>query len=209
MGRRRWVARRSQGRRPESLHRVAGQTFFLVLSSGRSGCWPMRRCDEARLKSSASETHEHPLRGSMSCEVACGGRIATRGQPLGEAIIRRVEFAAPCGAVAQLGERRVRNAKVGSSILLRSTNVPGKSRIFWCGSFRVRLHDIFGCGARGGMLSSRVIVLVMHSFHFISPHVHHSAWWLRMYRHASSRWVMKVVGRASRRLFEAARSLSS
>ncbi len=26
-----------------------------------------------------------------------------------------------CGAVAQLGERRVRNAKVGSSILLRST----------------------------------------------------------------------------------------
>ncbi len=29
---------------------------------------------------------------------------------------------APCGAVAQLGERRVRNAKVGSSILLGSTN---------------------------------------------------------------------------------------
>jgi hypothetical protein len=27
----------------------------------------------------------------------------------------------PFGAVAQLGERRVRNAKVGSSILLRST----------------------------------------------------------------------------------------
>ena len=27
-----------------------------------------------------------------------------------------------CGAVAQLGERRVRNAKVGSSILLGSTN---------------------------------------------------------------------------------------
>ena len=27
----------------------------------------------------------------------------------------------PTGAVAQLGERRVRNAKVGSSILLRST----------------------------------------------------------------------------------------
>gem|GEM_PF-5874136 len=27
------------------------------------------------------------------------------------------------GAVAQLGERRVRNAKVGSSILLRSTNL--------------------------------------------------------------------------------------
>ena len=27
-----------------------------------------------------------------------------------------------CGAVAQLGERRVRNAEVGSSILLGSTN---------------------------------------------------------------------------------------
>ncbi len=31
------------------------------------------------------------------------------------------------GAVAQLGERRVRNAKVGSSILLRSTNIPLES----------------------------------------------------------------------------------
>src|SRR5690554_1809295 len=30
------------------------------------------------------------------------------------------------GAVAQLGERRVRNAKVGSSILLRSTKIPKK-----------------------------------------------------------------------------------
>ncbi len=29
-----------------------------------------------------------------------------------------------CGAVAQLGERRVRNAEVGSSILLGSTNFP-------------------------------------------------------------------------------------
>ena len=28
-----------------------------------------------------------------------------------------------CGVVAQLGERRVRNAKVGSSILLDSTNL--------------------------------------------------------------------------------------
>ncbi len=33
---------------------------------------------------------------------------------------------AACGAVAQLGERRVRNAKVGSSILLGSTN------LIWC-----------------------------------------------------------------------------
>ena len=29
------------------------------------------------------------------------------------------------GGVAQLGERRVRNAKVGSSILLLSTTMPG------------------------------------------------------------------------------------
>ena len=31
------------------------------------------------------------------------------------------------GAVAQLGERRVRNAKVGSSILLRSTIFPSRN----------------------------------------------------------------------------------
>ena len=33
------------------------------------------------------------------------------------------------GAVAQLGERRVRNAKVGSSILLGSTKLPVGSRL--------------------------------------------------------------------------------
>ena len=32
-----------------------------------------------------------------------------------------MQFVCIFGAVAQLGERRVRNAKVGSSILLRST----------------------------------------------------------------------------------------
>jgi hypothetical protein len=32
------------------------------------------------------------------------------------------------GAVAQLGERRVRNAKVGSSILLRSTNLQRRTK---------------------------------------------------------------------------------
>ncbi len=31
----------------------------------------------------------------------------------------------PCGAVAQLGESRVRNAEVGSSVLLGSTNLTG------------------------------------------------------------------------------------
>jgi hypothetical protein len=33
-------------------------------------------------------------------------------------------YFAPCGEVAQLGERRVRNAEVGSSILLFSTKFP-------------------------------------------------------------------------------------
>src|SRR5690349_24881335 len=33
----------------------------------------------------------------------------------------------PCGAVAQLGERRVRNAKVEGSIPFRSTNFPGQN----------------------------------------------------------------------------------
>ena len=40
-----------------------------------------------------------------------------------------------CGAVAQLGERRVRNAKVGSSILLRSTNTKRLTVPGWAFSF--------------------------------------------------------------------------
>ncbi len=39
------------------------------------------------------------------------------------------------GAVAQLGERRVRNAKVGSSILLRSTTIPRPTSIGWAFSY--------------------------------------------------------------------------
>ena len=35
------------------------------------------------------------------------------------------------GAVAQLGERRVRNAKVGSSILLRSTSIQNSTLTGW------------------------------------------------------------------------------
>ncbi len=45
-----------------------------------------------------------------------GGQLSERGIKLVHNII------SCCGAVAQLGERRVRNAKVGSSILLGSTN---------------------------------------------------------------------------------------
>ena len=41
---------------------------------------------------------------------------------------RQLEFALR-GAVAQLGERRVRNAKVGSSILLRSTIIPSQNSV--------------------------------------------------------------------------------
>jgi hypothetical protein len=39
------------------------------------------------------------------------------------------------GAVAQLGERRVRNAKVGSSILLRSTKIQRPTVLSWAFSF--------------------------------------------------------------------------
>lgn len=46
----------------------------------------------------------------------------------------------PHGAVAQLGERGVRNAEVGSSILLRSTNIPfdrpATRRVFCCGAWK-------------------------------------------------------------------------
>ena len=49
-----------------------------------------------------------------------GGQLSERGIKLVHNII------SCCGAVAQLGERRVRNAKVGSSILLGSTIFPQK-----------------------------------------------------------------------------------
>ena len=39
----------------------------------------------------------------------------------------RCTLPATRGAVAQLGERRVRNAKVGSSILLGSTTIPSQT----------------------------------------------------------------------------------
>ena len=42
----------------------------------------------------------------------------------GRGLLLGCRLLAPCGAVAQLGERRVRNAEVGSSILLGSTNLP-------------------------------------------------------------------------------------
>ncbi len=47
--------------------------------------------------------------------------IRRRGWRGGRLLLRH-RLSIPRGAVAQLGERRVRNAKVGSSILLGSTN---------------------------------------------------------------------------------------
>ncbi len=46
-------------------------------------------------------------------------RRKNTGDCIGKAL--QISSATQIGAVAQLGERRVRNAKVGSSILLRST----------------------------------------------------------------------------------------
>ncbi len=43
-------------------------------------------------------------------------------------LLLECKLLAPRGAVAQLGERRVRNAKVGSSILLGSTKTERLSR---------------------------------------------------------------------------------
>lgn len=74
----------------------------------------------------------------LSCHIRSGvvgggGWIALIGQRLvgllggflrGEG--NSAMLGSPCGAVAQLGERRVRNAKVGSSILLRSTKSSSK-----------------------------------------------------------------------------------
>ena len=47
------------------------------------------------------------------------------------------------GGVAQLGERRVRNAKVGSSILLLSTNISRPTVLSWAflfGLFRLQAY---------------------------------------------------------------------
>jgi hypothetical protein len=55
--------------------------------------------------------------GNLDRFVAAGSRMASARQILEYSVIASELV----GAVAQLGERRVRNAKVGSSILLRST----------------------------------------------------------------------------------------
>lgn len=72
----------------------------------------------------APEPRVCPVRG-----VCHGGETTKPAQPLSSLVIASP---ADCkysiglhGAVAQLGERRVRNAKVGSSILLRSTRMHG------------------------------------------------------------------------------------
>src|SRR5229473_1730264 len=57
---------------------------------------------------------------SLLSSLAHHSRLIVGGSTLA------VKSAASHGVVAQLGERRVRNAKVGSSILLHSTNFPEK-----------------------------------------------------------------------------------
>ena len=67
--------------------------------------------------------------GARVLLLCSGGSIAPRVRA-GLGVLRDAGNSAmlgsPCGAVAQLGERRVRNAKVGSSILLRSTKSSSK-----------------------------------------------------------------------------------
>lgn len=76
--------------------------------------------------------------GARVLLLCSGGSIAPRVRA-GLGILRGADNSAmlgsPRGAVAQLGERRVRNAKVGSSILLRSTTIQRPTVLGWAFSF--------------------------------------------------------------------------
>ena len=63
---------------------------------------------------------------AFSLAITFGLRSGEAGSQQGLRVKAQAVLESPplCGAVAQLGERRVRNAKVGSSILLRSTIFP-------------------------------------------------------------------------------------
>src|SRR5690606_11821463 len=65
-------------------------------------------------------TSTDPIEPSLAGRARCFRTRAIAAPATGVLKIHVLEFL-PVGAVAQLGERRVRNAKVGSSILLRST----------------------------------------------------------------------------------------
>ena len=56
------------------------------------------------------------------------------------------------GGVAQLGERRVRNAKVGSSILLVSTNKQA--------SYENLICFLFSLWDTGGALNNNIVILI-------------------------------------------------
>jgi hypothetical protein len=83
----------------------------------------------ATARTLAWRTHIHCLAGLVAISppddtgVESLPRRACQGRRLSAAIILPVS-----GGVAQLGERRVRNAEVRSSILLVSTNSPGSNR---------------------------------------------------------------------------------
>ena len=88
------------------------------------------------------------------------------------------------GAVAQLGERRVRNAKVGSSILLGSTKterlscaVLGSAAPGEMGRYAVSLIEIHTPGpptAEAAIYHSfsqlRVLLMLLRSYRFIHHH---------------------------------------
>src|SRR5690606_30055587 len=84
-------------------------------------------------------TSTDPIEPSLAGRARCFRTRAIAAPATGVLKIHVLEFL-PVGAVAQLGERRVRNAKVGSSILLRSTKYAKVSRF--------RLAFFVG-GARG------------------------------------------------------------
>src|SRR5258708_9123060 len=88
----------------------------------------MSRCTKSGTSPGASRRNFCVLINGTTSLYPKGGEICMGILGLGSAMIARrpalaVESAALRGVVAQLGERRVRNAKVGRSILLHSTKL--------------------------------------------------------------------------------------
>src|SRR5688572_30075517 len=79
----------------------------------------------ARLLYWASSHAGSSSRGRINIAARLLGWVESRRHEAGGAAVRGSAMvnSAPTGDVAQLGERRVRNAKVGSSILLISTSL--------------------------------------------------------------------------------------
>ena len=73
------------------------------------------------------------------------------------------------GAVAQLGERRVRNAKVGSSILLGSTNSLPPIAQRHRGLYRVCVISTFGKKETNAIIAAAIAARIMKKAP--NPHV--------------------------------------